>query len=480
MLRAFSLLSVWILSVAIAPSFLIGAEREEADPAYYHEGELAGSLRSEGPLAVYDADPGHLWNRLFSSFWIRKSHLPSKRGKEPIDRIEGGDTLDFLAWAGTTYWDEPETVSRVENLLDEFLTTEGEKLIADPLKRVMLQRDLWSPFDFLMNQNIARRGDSETRRKRTELCEKLARVMKRVALTREELAQLPNNYELALKSGRFDATHEYDPGRDYLPVNLLTDADEWQELDFHRIKLSGDTETRFVFLHTLEYRGRSYFRVFYRFPEGRKQLEEYLKQVDESGVNWKDSAQIGFIKLDEKKTPQIPVGTEVALLQFLMALDQDLQPVPTSIVEAVRVTVYKNVDGTRDTTTNTNQGFNVGKYTLKRRLAFDGMRFGGLHREPDDFPAYRIIFESRSTVDWGPRGRFFSLSAECRACHSDRGQVGVHSIPSLVNSASVDTGAQLGVVHTLPQGSPSPHPARTVKWKQADESYRRLVEFFEE
>jgi hypothetical protein len=207
-------------------------------------------------------------------------------------------------------------------------------------------------------------------------------------------------------------------------------------------------------------------------------LEEYLAKVDERGVNWKDSAQIGFIKLDEN-APQIPVGTEVSLVQFLMALDQDLQPVPTSIVEAVRVTVYKNVDGTRDTTTNTKQGFNVGKYTLKRRLAFDGMKFGGLEREPDDLPVYRIIFESRSSVDWGPRGRFFSLSSECRACHSDRGQVGVHTIPSLVNGASADTGAQLGVVHALPPGTLSPHPERTVKWKRGDESYRRLLEFFE-
>ncbi|MSR60621.1 MAG: hypothetical protein EXS05_23780 [Planctomycetaceae bacterium] len=108
------------------------------------------------------------------------------------------------------------------------------------------------------------------------------------------------------------------------------------------------------------------------------------------------------------------------------------------------------------------------------------MKFGGLHREPDDLPVYRVIFESENAIDWGPRGRFFELAADCRSCHSDRGQTGVHAIPSLVNSGGIDSGAQLGIVHTLAAGAPSPHPARTVKWKTSDETYRRLIEFFEE
>ena len=49
----------------------------------------------------------------------------------------------------------------------------------------------------------------------------------------------------------------------------VTDRDEWPELDFHQPKLHEDIERRFVFLHTRAFRGRSYFRVFYRFPEGR-------------------------------------------------------------------------------------------------------------------------------------------------------------------------------------------------------------------
>ena len=37
-----------------------------------------------------------------------------------------------------------------------------------------------------------------------------------------------------------------------------------------------------------------------------------------------------------------------------------------------------------------------------------------------------------------------------------------------------------GFSHTLPAGASSPHPARTVKWKTAEETYRRLVEYLEQ
>ena len=145
---------------------------------YYREGPLRGSLKSDRPLPLYDADPEHLWNRLFAVFYIRPSELPS-RPEYPQDstkldewdrklrdgklapgpvvkRFEGGDTMGLLAWAQTRYYSEPETFARAEKLLEEFITTHGERLIDDPLKRAFLHRDLWAVFDHLAGQNIAR------------------------------------------------------------------------------------------------------------------------------------------------------------------------------------------------------------------------------------------------------------------------------------------------------------------------------------
>ena len=228
------------------------------------------------------------------------------------------------------------------------------------------------------------------------------------------------------------------------------------------------------------FQGRSYFRVLCRFPGGRPQLEDYLRELDARGIDWRASAQHGSIALTPD-APKLPAGTEVALLQFLIALDTDLRLVPTSIVESVRLLIFKGVDGAADPGTNLKNGVNAAKYTLKRRLALadGGMQHGGLHREPDDLPVYRVLFENEAARDWGSRGRYYPLTADCRSCHSGAGQTGVQMIGSVINTASVDSGAAMGVSHTLPAGAPSPHPARTVKWKTAEETYRRLLEFLE-
>jgi hypothetical protein len=480
MVRTALLLVCWTLLLELAASPLPAAEIEEQDPAYYHTGELAGSLRSSEPLPLFDADPQHLWNRLFAAVTIRSSLLPSEKGGPSVARIEGGDRIEFFGWGGTTYWDEPANLARLEGLLDQFLEREGEKLSTHPLKRVLLQHDLWTLFDFLMIRHIERRGDYEVRHRRNEICRKLARAIHALALPVETLKQLPDNYALAVQSGRFAATHDFDPNHEYLPPRILSADDEWQELDFYQARRSEDVERRYVFLHMRAFQGRSYFRAFCRFPKGRPQFENYLRELDANGIDWRTSAQHGSISL-KPDAPELPAGTEVALLQFLIALDTNLQLVPTSIVETVRLLIFKSTDGIADPSTNLGNGVNAAKYTLKRRLALadGGMQHGGLHREPDDLPVYRVLFENEAAPDWGSRGRYFPLAADCRACHSGARQTGVQMIGSIVNTASIDSGAALGVSHTLPAGGASPHPARTVKWKTAEESYRRLVEFLE-
>src|SRR4030095_13904801 len=113
-----------------------------------------------------------------------------------------------------------------------------------------------------------------------------------------------------------------------------------------------------------------------------------------------------------------------ALLQFLIALDPKLHLVPTRVVESVRLLIFKKTDGLDDPMTNMGTGGNAAKCTLKRRLALaeGGMRHGGLSREPDDLPVYRVLFENEAARDWGSRGRYLPLTADCRAWHSALGQ----------------------------------------------------------
>lgn len=335
---------------------------------------------------------------------------------------------------------------------------------------------MWAAFDYLTGKNIKRFGPLETRKRRDLLCRKLSRTIASLALSNAEIAKLPDTYAAAVRSGGFAAQHDFEPDRNYLPTGLLTQPAEWVEIDFFQPDLHEDLADRFVTLHTRAFRGRSYFRIFYRFPEGRKQLAEYLTQLDKTGVDWRQAAQNGFILL-KPDAPQIPVGTEVALLQFMITLDKQLRPTPTKIVESIRLRTYPSVDGNDSTETNTGLGMNILEYTMKRRLLFDNLKNGGLEREPDDMPQYRTIFQSDTAPDWGRIGRVV-LYQQCANCHMtpQGNRTGVHSMPSIVNMGEFNAGAQQGIVFPLGPKQSDVRGKRAARWKTRHETYRRLLE----
>src|SRR5262247_2312887 len=91
------------------------------------------------PNAIYDSNPDHLWNRLHRAFYVRTA----RNGEE-----NGHDELDPLLWDRTKHLLVGPSHQQAIKLLDEFLSVNGAALITDPLKRAMLQRDLWAIFDW--------------------------------------------------------------------------------------------------------------------------------------------------------------------------------------------------------------------------------------------------------------------------------------------------------------------------------------------
>lgn len=77
--------------------------------------------------------------------------------------------------------------------------------------------------------------------------------------------------------------------------------------------------------------------------------------------------------------------------------------------------VYKNVDNSPDSQTNTGRGLNATQYVVRRRLLFDGLKQGGLDRNADDAPTYRTLLNG--TRDWGAFGRQQSVVQTCLTCH---------------------------------------------------------------
>src|SRR5271155_5251147 len=91
-------------------------------------------------LAIYASDPDHAWNRLFRLFYVRHA----RDGRE-----YGGDELDPYLWWQTKYLLSGSSNDQALKLLDEFLREHSERLVTDPLKRALFQRDLLAVYDWL-------------------------------------------------------------------------------------------------------------------------------------------------------------------------------------------------------------------------------------------------------------------------------------------------------------------------------------------
>jgi hypothetical protein len=225
----------------------------------------AWSQGSEKAAAIYDPNPTHLWNRLHSVFFVR-GDIPST-GRVP-------DALDPPLWNSTRYLLEKPSHARALRILDEFLQTHGERLIQDPMKRALLQRDLWAVFDWSVEREPLRQGEPVYDKEEQELQTQLAEVMRRLALTPEELHSLPSNYAQAVTSGQF--SKEYDPehtDRPFLPPDLFDLRGEWV-----RIVANGPAAETTATSHAETF-SRSTFLIFMRLPEGRKATFDYLQTL---------------------------------------------------------------------------------------------------------------------------------------------------------------------------------------------------------
>ena len=91
-------------------------------------------------VTIYHPDPHHLWNRLYGALFVRSG---------PDGREYGRDRADPLLWIGSKFLLQGPSHERAVRLLSEFVETRGETLVDDPLKRAVMQRDLWIVFDWL-------------------------------------------------------------------------------------------------------------------------------------------------------------------------------------------------------------------------------------------------------------------------------------------------------------------------------------------
>jgi hypothetical protein len=313
--------------------------------------------------SVYDADPDHLWNRVFRQLYRRVA----SNGQE-----YGIDELDPLLWLDTSYLLKGTSHQQTIQVLDEFLSTHAENLVSDPLKRAMFQRDLWAIFDWAASQTepfASQRQALETR---------LAQIIKRVALSKEEILSLPDNYTLAVRSNTFPANAEADhPETAFLPADIFQADSAWLPI--------GREGGPIAITHTeaFPFYGHSVFLVYLRSPAGRAATLDYIKS------------------LNTEPTPVTPIGSDVALVRRMLLIDDQGDLILSPLVETVQIRHFSPA-----------QSFH--EFELSRARLFDGLT-GGLVLKKNLFMVFMgqgDVFQISDIAELQA-----SIPDICEACH---------------------------------------------------------------
>jgi hypothetical protein len=376
-----------------------------------HRNHPRADVSSHAQEQLFDRDTHHPWNRLHRLLYSRTT----QEGK-----VYDQESLEPLFLLGSRFLTEGPSHEQAIALLDEVLKERADAVTKDPLKRAVLQHDLWAVFSTTVSdaQQILRvdqqsgqiiyadrfedPGDGalpeQQRARRRELQKRLVQVMRRIALTTEEINALPDNLTQAVKAGAYPKTFDpKDPTRAFLPTDLLNTDGSW-------VAVSNLTRADEEFLAAPEHvrftKGRSVFVVFLRLPDGRRATEAFLKEMRDGDL------------------PQFPEGTQTALLRRMLLIDNSGTLRESPLTESLEVRVYQKLD----------LGIPY-EYTLRRSDLFAG-RGGGLHGVGVDETSY-FDFQTRGgdVFEMPKPLPATAIMQTCHQCHrrlDDRG--GIHTV----------------------------------------------------
>lgn len=267
---------------------------------------------------LYDANPNHLWNRIHAGFHVRVA---------PDGSEYGFDTVDPLLWRETRHLLTGPSHALAIRVLDEFLASNGERLIGDPLKRAVFQHDLWAVFDWLASTS---EGDTAAR---TALMRRVALVIRRVALTRKNIEALPDTYAAAVASGAFVDRAGASQPQTFLPRDLFSATGPWVSV--------GGTGL-LVPQHAAEL-SRSAFIVLWSLPGGSAATIGYLRKLWDFPQPFVSHESFQFARDGEVRAklnpalPPIPDGTRIALVRKMLLIDDTGVIVPSNIVQSIQM-----------------------------------------------------------------------------------------------------------------------------------------------
>ena len=275
--------------------------------------------------SLYDANPNHLWNRIHERFHVRTASNGSEYGF---------DTVDPLLWRETRHLLQGPSAASAVRVLDEFLTSGGERMIRDPLKRAVFQHDLWAVFDWLASVSDGNKTA------RSALMRRIARVMRRVALPRNDIEALPDTYAAAVASGGFAERRGTSQQETYLPRDMFSSVGPWVT-----VGSGGSVFEPLLPQHSREL-GRSAFIVLWNLPGGAAQTREYLQKLWNFPQPFVPDDMFQFERDGEVRArvnpalPGVPDGTRLALVRKMLAIDDSGVIIPSNVIETIQMRTF--------------------------------------------------------------------------------------------------------------------------------------------
>lgn len=404
----------------------------------------------------FNRDP--IADRLYRALCIRVA---------PDGREFGEEELDPLLWLNTKHLLTSPSHEQALKALDEFLAPDAQRLVADPLKRALLQQSLWAVFDW--SAIIS----SPYTQERRELQSRLAKALRRLALTPDQIRSLPDNCARALAARVVDDSMVQTKNSAHLPSDLFSPDGPW-------LCLGASIGDPLALSHLYDFSGRSVFLVFLRLPQGRRATLDYLKKLAEFPNPWIPDSRGGFPVMPNPKVPQFALGTRLALVRKMFVIDNAGNPVATTLTQTVQIRAHRAIPseisggvsseitmGVRET-----QGVFEFKSSRQRLLAGDPGSLRQVMPGEKEFPLFQShgidLFEFFSA---SPLERHLrTVLDSCASCHV---QPGIHSM--LSRGQPMLSGDHLFLpAHVLVASDPTGETAKTIEWKQTRADWRLL------
>lgn len=356
------------------------------------------------PAPIYSSDPNDPWNRIFYFLFSRRLEIRlsddfpegapfvDKVSTRSLERDEVGDRAIDPLYPGTLVNTGELLVltdaayPKFAKSLTDALNNEVPRSI---VARALMQSDLWGAYDILFYREVDP-FEAEFGQRRRALLDLVARSIKKIALTPEEIKALPDNYSAAIRDDSLPDVFRKDSG--WIEVQWFPGRAHDSSAGFRRVS-----------------------RVFLKPAHPPRDIQKFL-----NAQPGRDDDSFG------RAANPVADLDGVALVTQLLVIDTEGNPRPTNLTSEVQVRYFeRNEKGTFKETT-------MQVCEISRKLFVSAPKSGGLVLEDDNSRAYlghytfaQVQSRPGSTAPNAPGTTVISppvlvkLRTRCAQCHLD-------------------------------------------------------------